>query len=801
MGTTISKISYKLVFLVLLSSVILIFSGCATQKKQPEAVDKSTLEEPVQPKKIVNAIDLEQDADTYRITIGGNGELTYTSVKQPVPLGVVLYFPETFLMNVPPSITPEEGLVKSVSSKQIGSKKDTLRIAILLTEDAPYTVSKKENAIDIIFSKAIMNAEAKTSTPDASLDKPTASAVPVTVAKTSTPQPVVIEKKNSPLKSANPQYSEKAWVNRLDFLSESNGKSSLAIGTTSPVNYDMREIGPLRLELKLINASIPEYRQRPLITSRFESALDRIMPIQLPTMENFSIITFELREAVPYSIEQAGSLLMVHFGSSMVPPQPIDKSNLPEWKTALDQKTSVAGTVAVQSGKSYVSPSSKVAQSTSGETGSAIDSGSIALEPEQAYSLRRKTKNYTGEKIALDFFQTDVKNVFRILREVSGKNFAIDKDVSGKVTLTLEDPVPWDQVLDLVLRMNQLGMVYEGNIIRIATLTTLKSEDDLRKARIAAAQQAKAQVKALEPISTRYIPISYSNATSEILPHIQNIITKDRGSVTVDAKNNQIIITDTQEKIEQALEIARTIDKVTSQVVIEARIVEVNENFTKELGVSWSSTIGPVSVNDGKSNWTSALSMDYPAATNNGIGFSFAKIAGTPFVLDAKLSALEADGNGKILSAPKIVTLDNKKAMIKQGTEVAYLERDSAGGSSVQFKDVDLLLEVTPHVTPDNRISMSIHITKNDVATVVEGVPSLSVNEADTELLVNDGDTIVIGGIIKRSTTKSNEQFPALGDIPLLGWMFKYQADKVESSELLIFISPRIVRLEKNQAF
>jgi type IV pilus assembly protein PilQ len=169
-------------------------------------------------------------------------------------------------------------------------------------------------------------------------------------------------------------------------------------------------------------------------------------------------------------------------------------------------------------------------------------------------------------------------------------------------------------------------------------------------------------------------------------------------------------------------------------------------------------------------------------------------------VLNAKLNALETSGDGKILSAPKILTLDNKKAMIKQGLEVPYLERDDSGGSSVRFKEVDLLLEVTPHVTPDDRISMSIYITKNDMTGTFEGIPIISTNEAETELLINDGDTIVIGGIIKSTKSDTEEGFPVLSKIPILGWFFKNSTKRDDSNELLIFMTPRIVQLEQREA-
>jgi type IV pilus assembly protein PilQ len=305
---------------------------------------------------------------------------------------------------------------------------------------------------------------------------------------------------------------------------------------------------------------------------------------------------------------------------------------------------------------------------------------------------------------------------------------------------------------------------------------------------------------ALEPLITEYIAVNYSNAQAEILPHIQNILTKERGMVTVDTRNNQIIITDVADKVWQAKEIVNKIDRVTPQVIIEARIAEVSTDFSNELGFDWTVGAGPVFNDSLDGNFAGDMAMNFPAAgATSSVGFTFDKIIGTPLVLNARLNALESTGEGKIISSPKIVTLDNKKAKIKQGLEYPYLERDDTGGSSVSFKDIDLLLEVTPHVTPDNRVSLQIKITKNDIDTITDGVPSLSTNEAETELLVNDGDTIVIGGIMKTRKTHVTAGFPWLSRIPVLGWFFKNQTDNKETSELLIFITPKIVKLEQRQ--
>ncbi len=421
---------------------------------------------------------------------------------------------------------------------------------------------------------------------------------------------------------------------------------------------------------------------------------------------------------------------------------------------------------------------------------------SIAERLESAAPLEEK---YTGEKIALDFYDTDIKNVFRIIREISGKNFAIDKNVTGKVTLTLDKPVPWDQVLELVLKMNQLGMTMEGDIIRIATLSGLAQEEKLKQAQFKAIQQAVKQKKALEPLMTAYLPVSYSNAQSEVLPHIQSVLTEGRGKASVDARNNQLILTDTVEKIEQMREIVMRIDQVTPQVVIEARIVEANTSFTKDLGFDWGTvSAGPFN-NGGTTLLLEGFANNLPQAVPSGIvGFDFAKLSGTPFsIIDATLLVSETEGKTNIISAPKVVTLDNKKARIKQGLEVPYQERDSSGNSTVRFKNVDLLLEVTPNVTSDNRIVMKIFVTKNDVAEQTPDGPALSTNEAETELLIEDGDTIVIGGIVKSTITYGEKGIPGLRKIGVLGWLFKSQEKTDSKNELLIFITPRIVQLKQ----
>jgi type IV pilus assembly protein PilQ len=306
-------------------------------------------------------------------------------------------------------------------------------------------------------------------------------------------------------------------------------------------------------------------------------------------------------------------------------------------------------------------------------------------------------------------------------------------------------------------------------------------------------------VEALEPLVTEYINVNYSDAKSEVLPLIQNLLTEKRGSISVDQRNNQLIVTDVAAKIKQIREVVNRIDTVTPQVIIEAKVVEVNTEFTNEIGIDWTATIGPDDFGNG--TLTGDVAMNFPSeGAGSTLGFVFQQLSpNTPVLLDAQLNAIEARNEGRIISAPKIVTLDNKQAKIKQGIEYPYLERDASGNATVKFKNIDLLLEVTPTVTPDDRILMKIYITKNDIATITAGVPSLSTNEAQTELLVNDGDTIVIGGILKKTEQDSMTGWPGLNKIPLLGWLFKTEGKSEDSRELLIFITPQIVQLEQRR--
>lgn len=755
-----------------LGMLVTIFAGCASNTMAVKETKKDAAQY-VEPK-LITDISFTEDSASAVIWVRGNRLLTYTSVKQPFPPGVLLYFPETALGDINTSYVPDSDIVSSIKASELTAKGHTSRVEILLKKDASHEVISEDTGLIISFNKepgVLVSTDTKLEIKEKSDDKsknvtkqPASSEQEKLVAKTTANKTGKLQVKKEKL----------AWINRIDFSSEEGGESTIIIGTTTPVKYDLKKTNNNKLLLSLYNTRLPEYRQRPLITTRFQSAVDRITPVQTPAMKDTSVVTIELRESVPYFVEQTDDLLLLHFESSSISPRSLDKAKLPAWQKVMTQP--VGETEEAVMAAAYDVDRQKT-----------VDPYSGIMQSLDFYRTETK-KKYVGEKIAVDFFRTNIKNVFRIIREVSGGNFAIDKDVTGEVTLTLEKPVPWDQVLSLVLKMNQLGLKYEEGIRRVATLKTLANEENARKNKLAAKRDAEDQ----EELITAFMRISYVDA-GEVAKHI---ISSPRGKVTVDTTNNMIVMSDVARAIKRARQIAQKLDRVTPQVLIEARIVEASSSFSRDLGVSLSGSVGPFG--DGRTTQDFTFAATNPPTSSLGsLGFNFSKLTGTPMVLNATIAAAESKGQVKIISTPKILTLDNKTAMIKQGLAYPYNKLDADGNTITAFQDIALELNVTPHVTPDNRISMNITVKNNEIGAIINNQVSFTTKEAHTELLVNDGDTVIIGGIRKIRKDTGESGIPGLMKIPVLGWLFKSKSKSDDMEELLIFITPRIVQLEQ----
>jgi type IV pilus assembly protein PilQ len=400
---------------------------------------------------------------------------------------------------------------------------------------------------------------------------------------------------------------------------------------------------------------------------------------------------------------------------------------------------------------------------------------------------------YTGQKVSLDFQDAPVRNILPLLADVSGRNIVISEAVQGTVTLKLKN-VPWDQALDLVLKMNGLGMETEGNIIRINTLQNLARQRD-EEGRVKATQ-----VQA-EDLITRVIPVHYTAAADmiETLAKGDAKFLSTRGHISADSRTNTLIIQD----IDQVVALVKELDTPTPQVIIEARIVQVKPSFNRDLGIQWgggfthfgnSSTI---SVNGAENSGALPdIAVNLPATGSVGtlgaVGVSFGRLIGSPISLDLRLSAGQSRGLTKIVSTPKVTVLDNQTAKIEQGESIPF-QTVSQSGTQTVFQDANLSLEVTPHITGDGKVAMKIKVAKNlPGETRSSAGPSILRREANTNVLLADGETTVIGGIYEHTTVDTKNSVPFLSKVPLLGLLFKNASTRDDVEELLVFITPRI---------
>ncbi|WP_245732079.1 type IV pilus secretin PilQ [Thalassotalea agarivorans] len=428
----------------------------------------------------------------------------------------------------------------------------------------------------------------------------------------------------------------------------------------------------------------------------------------------------------------------------------------------------------------------------------------VSKKAERKGVLQEKT--YDGKAISLNFQDISVRTAIQIIADYNGFNLVTSDTVTGNITLRL-DGVPWDQALDIILKVKGLDKRMKGNILMVAP----SDEIAAREARELEAQQA---VEELAPLYSEYIQINYAKDTelAALVKNEENSILSPRGSVTVDERTNTLLIKDTADTIENVQELIKVLDIPVRQVVIEARMVTVKDNINEELGIRWgvsenngsfttsgttagADTLGPIT--GGVPAITDRMNVNLPSATPAGsIALQVARLAdGT--ILNLELSAMEKENKGEIIASPRITTSNQKEAYIEQGVEIPYQEAASSGATATQFKKAVLSLTVTPHITPDDRIILDLAVTQDTVSEVTNGqAPAIDTQRLTTQVLANNDQTIVLGGIYQQQTINTVTKVPVLGDIPYVGWMFRNTNNFNEKKELLIFVTPRIVTEE-----
>jgi type IV pilus assembly protein PilQ len=412
--------------------------------------------------------------------------------------------------------------------------------------------------------------------------------------------------------------------------------------------------------------------------------------------------------------------------------------------------------------------------------------------PESSVLLPGMKKKYTGKKISIDLQDADIEHVLRLIAAMTNYNLIIDEDVKGKISLRLYD-IPWDQALDLVLLQKNLGMVLKGNIMRIATTAKLEAErEQLRKAR-EAALRARESIKSLEPLKREYIQINYATA-AQLEPKVKEFLSS-RGKITFDERTNQLIVQDTESNLEQIRSVVEKLDRPERQVLIEARIVYATDDFKRSLGLKWGiANAGEYFHQDRFYKEYNVSGLNFPALgpLDFSVGGSIAKVVGKDlFTLDAELKVGETKDISKTISAPRVITLNNQRAEIIQGTKIATTAESQSGGTTVQYQEATLKLSVLPQVTPDRKLILDVDIS--DDSPVAGGGDDIETKSVKTKLIVNDGETIVIGGVKKIARTSAQTRVPGLADIPILGWLFKNKYKSEAKQELLIFIRPKIL--------
>lgn len=420
---------------------------------------------------------------------------------------------------------------------------------------------------------------------------------------------------------------------------------------------------------------------------------------------------------------------------------------------------------------------------------------------------------YGGRRINIDLVNADIHSVFRLISHVSRLNIVAGDDVKGTVTVRLED-VPWDQALAAILQAKGLGAQRFGNIVRIAPIETIKAEQQ-------AAVEAKRAQDELTPLKVLVVPLNYAQV-DEVEEQVRQLVSA-RGKVEVDERSNQLIIQDTEDRLAQIRELIRHIDRQTPQVQIETRIVEALSSFNQVLGIQWGGDLNAsaatgystglffpnsIGISGGGRQVTTGggqnvvfyepgqdnLAVDLGAGGQTGsLAFSLGSIPGL-INIDARLSALESDGYGEVVSTSRVLTLDNVSAQIRQGARIPYLST-SAAGTTVQFVLAALTLEVTPHITSDGKIFMALNVSNNrpDFGQQVQGQPAIQIKEAESQLLVDDGDTVVIGGVFTSQESVSRNRVPGFWKIPILGHLFRSRTVTEQKNEMLVFVTPKVV--------
>ena len=610
--------------------------------------------------------------------------------------------------------------------------------------------------------------------------------------------------------SDDPDISEMdsplAAIYGIEFDAQDN-RDRIVVLSDSPIEYKLFEPSTETVIISLERAKIdPEAAVR--ITPEPGGPVSLVTAFDQPEMEEPEVRLVVQRAAnLEPQISRRGSLLIIDFphtgGMAVAPP-------------AMTQDQAMGAQAELDAVPASIPSAADVDDSQWAATRQDSESTPASLESESSIDVLvpgglSAEKIYKGRRISLDFKNVDIADVLRLIAEVSELNVIAGDEVNGKVTVRLVD-VPWDQALDVVLLTKGLGFMRVGNILRIAPAVQIQQEAEMRL-------QERRSKERLEDLIVKLQPVNYADV-GQVAGMVEQLLTPDRGTVTADERTSTLIIKDIPSVIAEATALIKAIDTQTPQVLIEAKIVEANLDFSREFGAVWALGANPDAM---PNNWFFTPNSNdprrmsaFPNSPITGIGSSLNPLTANPtgllnmtgsilndtFNVDLQLQAAEINGDGKVISSPRIVTLDNSKASIEQGVSIPFQTFEN-GDAQLEFVDAVLKLEVTPHITANKSIIMKISVKRNapdNTVFTLTGSPAIAKNQVKTETLVKDGQTLVLGGIYVIADSNRQSRVPYLHKIPLLGAMFR--SDEVSDSrkELLIFVTPTIIVPEGDDA-
>ncbi|MFH1263803.1 MAG: type IV pilus secretin PilQ [Pseudomonadota bacterium] len=710
-----------------------------------------------------------------------------------------------------------------VSALRIGGKKAKgadIRIVLDASSSGPpaYTITRDGNAL-VLNIATVATGE----TPSATAEVPAAE---IPVADVPVPEAAAPTDAALPAIAAPPVTPGKpVRITGLGFKQMKDvNKSRLIIGlSNSGAEYTTQDIAPGKFAVTIANAKFEKQAlRREFDTREFQTAIVSVSPKADKRAKTAAFIV-EIEQQMPYTVTQEGSNLYVDVD---IPPQILRKRTPTVSKAAPPPQLPAEGLTESQfetgTGREVGAPSERVMSAEGVTPAKGTEDGGPRAVPAREYRYVREAfmsesmskgepltdmgailsgeyegRKFVGRKISLDFKDAEVRSIFRLIAEISKFNMIISDDVDGRVTIRLDD-VPWDQAFAIILQTRGLWFERYGNIVRIAPADRLRRERESAAATMRAAKAAK-------PLDVLFKPVSFAQAAT-LTKQVASVLS-ERGTVDIDSRTNTLIIKDIRENLDKARKMVDILDTQTPQVSIESRIVEATQTFTRSFGITWSgntrftaATGNPTGIFFPNSIAISPFTMNFP---NNGVinttaGIKLGSINNI-VDLDLGLTLGEQEGTAKLVSAPKVTVLDNKSATITAGSMIPFQTQTANAGSNVRFESAATTLSVTPHITNDGSILMTISATRSEpnFAQLVQGNPLIDTRSANTEVLVKSGNTTVLGGIYSTGTANSQDRLPFVSKIPILGALFRNYQKSLRRTELLIFVTPRIVGDER----